>query len=84
MNKSIRVLLVDDEERYVRNLGKILQNRGFDVSTALNGYQAIENIKFKGRFDVAVLDINMPVLIREKMAGIIRAKDIFQYMERKI
>jgi ActR/RegA family two-component response regulator len=31
------VLLVDDEEPFVKNMARILKVRGFDVSTALDG-----------------------------------------------
>ena len=58
--EKIRVLLVDDEEQFVKNMARILKVRGFDVSTALDGHEAMNAVKYAGGFDVVVLDIKMP------------------------
>jgi ActR/RegA family two-component response regulator len=58
----VRVLIVDDEERFVRNVARILGLRGFDVRTAADGLQAVETVQFEAAFDVVVLDIKMPVM----------------------
>ncbi len=55
-----RVLLVDDEEKFLLNLSRLLQFRGFDVVTAADGYSALAILDRDGRFDVAILDIKMP------------------------
>ena len=60
MEEKIRVLLVDDEEQFVINMAKILKVRGFDVSTAFDGYEAVDAIEHEGRFDVVLLDVKMP------------------------
>ncbi len=60
MKEKIRVLLVDDEEQFVINMARILKVRGFDMSTAFSGYEAVEAIKYGGGFDVVVLDVKMP------------------------
>ena len=62
MNKKINVLLVDDEKQFVTNMARILKVRGFDVTTAFDGYQAVDAIKYGGGFDVVVLDVKMPGL----------------------
>ncbi len=62
VNKTIRVLLVDDEKQFVTNMARILKVRGFDVTTAFDGYQAMDAIKYGGGFDVVVLDVKMPGL----------------------
>ena len=71
MNKKIRVLLVDDEEQFVINMARILKARGFDVSTAFSGYEAVDAIKYGGGFDVVLLDIKMT-----GMDGIATLKEI--------
>ena len=62
MNKKIRVLLVDDEAQFVTTTARILKARGFDVTAAFDGYEAVEAVKHGGGFDVVVLDIKMPGL----------------------
>ena len=54
-----RVLLVDDEETFVRTLGKRLTARGLRVDTAGSGEEAVERTKHQA-FDVVVLDLAMP------------------------
>jgi DNA-binding NtrC family response regulator len=60
----VRLLLVDDEEAYVRALAKRLTRRDFIVSTAFSGIQGIQALREQD-FDVAVLDLKM-----EDMDGI--------------
>jgi len=60
MTSKIRVLLVDDEEQFVKNMARILKFRGFEVTTAESGHQALDAVKYGGGFDVVVLDIKMP------------------------
>ncbi len=57
MKDKIRVLIVDDEEQFVLNLAKLLKFRGFQVSTALDGFKALEALEVEQPFDVVVLDI---------------------------
>ena len=54
-----RILVVDDEEKFVDYLFKRLINRGYDVVISLNGEDAIEKVK-SYNFDVVVLDVLMP------------------------
>jgi DNA-binding NtrC family response regulator len=56
---KIQVLVVDDEEQFVQQLGERLRLRDFDVSTALSGEQAVQKIQ-DDNFDVVILDVVMP------------------------
>jgi two-component system, OmpR family, response regulator CpxR len=56
---STKVLLVDDEEQFVDVLAQRLQARGFQVSTAFSGDEAISWIEDHD-MDVIVLDVLMP------------------------
>jgi len=60
VDEKIRVLLVDDEEQFVKNMARILKVRGFDISTAFSGYEAMDAIEAGGEFDVIILDVKMP------------------------
>jgi DNA-binding NtrC family response regulator len=54
-----RVLLVDDEEEFVRALAKRLKVRGLNVEVSGDGESALEKVK-QSDFDVIVLDLAMP------------------------
>ncbi|MBF0119856.1 MAG: response regulator [Desulfobacterales bacterium] len=69
--KKINVLLVDDEEKFVTNVSKLLKSRDFEVEIAFDGFHAIEILHEKSVFDVVVLDVKMP-----KMDGITALKTI--------
>lgn len=58
-NKDIRVLLVDDEERFRTTMVATLERRGFQVKAVEGGVEALEEIR-KNNIDVVVLDIMMP------------------------
>ena len=54
-----RVLVVDDEKEFVETLSERLSLRGYDVTTSLNGEDAIEKVR-NHLFDVIILDVLMP------------------------
>lgn len=54
-----RILIVDDEEEFVKALSERLTIRDYDVSTSLSGEEAIEKLKHY-LFDVVILDVLMP------------------------
>jgi DNA-binding response OmpR family regulator len=74
---SIRLLLVDDEIGYLDVLSKRLTRRGFKVTTASSGAEAIRALR-NWDFDVAVVDLKM-----EDMDGIEVLK-IFKRMEPSV
>lgn len=53
------ILVVDDLRSIRLTLGGILEDKGHDVVTVENGYQAIEAVR-KRHFDVIFMDIEMP------------------------
>ena len=59
MSKPARILVVDDDPDIVTMLSTRLSSRGFKVSTASDGHQAIELTK-KELPDVVLLDVMMP------------------------
>ncbi|GAB6906236.1 Response regulator receiver protein [Desulfosarcina cetonica] len=56
---TMKILLVDDEVKFLNAIAERLTIKGFTVTTAANGEEAIEAAK-KGGFDVAVVDVQMP------------------------
>jgi CheY-like chemotaxis protein len=59
MSKSARILVVDDDPEIVAMLSTRLGKRGYKISTANDGHQAIELAK-KELPDVVLLDVMMP------------------------
>jgi DNA-binding NtrC family response regulator len=59
MNKTIKILLVDDEESIRTATAAVLEEEGYAVDTAANGKEAIEksNANF---YNVALIDYRLP------------------------
>jgi DNA-binding NtrC family response regulator len=57
--KTIRVLIVDDEERFCATAVATLKKRGFEAEAVTSGLEAIKSLKMRD-FDVVVLDVKMP------------------------
>jgi DNA-binding NtrC family response regulator len=56
---KIKLLLVDDEVRFLESVSKRLALQNFDVTPAATGKEAIASAE-NGFFDVAVVDFQMP------------------------
>ena len=67
------VLIVDDEQSIVQSLSGLLSDEGFEVSTAVNGFDALKAIEL-GSPDLVLLDIWMP-----GMDGIETLKEIKKF-----
>ncbi len=57
-----RILVVDDEPRFLRLVEANLQPEGFEVTTVNNGLAAVEQVAGGQPPDLVLLDIMMPVL----------------------
>jgi len=68
--KGSKILLVDDEVVFTKNMSKLLTNRGYHVTAVNSGDNAIRSLQEQG-FDVIVLDLKMP-----GMDGIATLKEI--------
>lgn len=56
---GFRVLLVDDETIFTKNMSKLLKNRGYTVTAVNSGDAAIRELE-QTPADVIVLDLKMP------------------------
>lgn len=80
-NADIKILVVEDKDRNLQTMVKMLQSAGYKyIDTAINGEAAVEKIhanrgvpfnKRKSQYDVILMDIIMP-----KMDGITATKKI--------
>lgn len=69
--KPLDILLVDDSDSILTSYARIIQRMladdnykdiKYSIETALNGAQAIEKVKAKGRFDLIITDNGMPIM----------------------
>ncbi len=57
--EKMRIMLVDDEERYLQTTQKLIEKKGYEVLTALSGEEALEKLKPQN-VHVVILDVKMP------------------------
>ncbi|MFH1913036.1 MAG: response regulator [Pseudomonadota bacterium] len=57
----MKILLVDDEEKFVSALAQRLNLRGFEADWAVSGAEAMAKAS-RSEFDLAILDVKMPRL----------------------
>jgi two-component system chemotaxis sensor kinase CheA len=73
--KSTKNILVVDDSVTTRTLEKnILEAHGYQVITASNGSEALSTLE-KGKIDLVISDINMPILDGLKLTSTIRHRD---------
>jgi two-component system, sensor histidine kinase and response regulator len=71
--KSSHILIVDDNPNNLQVLGKLLKERKYEVEFAIDGQSALEWIREK-KFDLILLDINMPGMSGFEVCTQIRSK----------
>ena len=57
--KPTKILLVDDEEHIRLLFKEELEEEGYEIDLASNGFEALDKLRHEG-FDLVVLDIKMP------------------------
>jgi len=57
--EQIKMMLVDDEERFLQTTQKLLSKKGYSVATATNGADALEKLATQN-IHVVILDVKMP------------------------
>lgn len=56
----MRALVIDDSRTMRMIVGKILNEIGFEIVEAKHGLDALEQLQKSGKFDMAMVDWNMP------------------------
>jgi len=65
-DRKIRLLFVDDEEKFLKSTATRLSLRGIDVQSFTNGSDAL-SVAESERFDVALIDLKMPGMDGEQL-----------------
>ena len=68
MNRTHTILIVDDEEHILQVLSLKLRNVGYHVITAVDGEDALLQVKFKHP-DLIISDVQMPYMNGLEFAG---------------
>ena len=59
MNTKLQVLVIDDDAVVGRSFDRVLSDKGYEVSTALSGEEALDTMN-NNDFDLVFTDIKMP------------------------
>jgi len=61
MSEKLKVLVVDDNEEFCRNVTDILELKGYEVVSAYDGFKGLDLVKENG-FDLVLMDVKMPAM----------------------
>jgi DNA-binding NtrC family response regulator len=76
MNEGIKLLIVDDEVEFLDTIAERLESRGFLVTKATDGEQALAAVNHD-RFDLALVDLRMPGMDGSKLLEILKSEHRF-------
>ena len=76
MSPSIKLLIVDDELKYLDSIAQRLEIRGMEVSKATNGQEAVQLARSR-KFDLALLDLKMPGMDGRQVLEILKQEHKF-------
>lgn len=78
MSDKIKLLIVDDEIKFLDSIAQRLEMRGFDVTKATNGEKALKEAE-TAKFDLALLDLKMPGMDGTQVLGLLKKEH--KYLE---
>ena len=76
--RKIKILIIDDEVKFLDSIAQRLELRDFEVTKATNGQEAVEAAR-QGVFDLALLDLKMPGMDGQQVLKIL--KEEHKYLE---
>lgn len=74
------IFLADDSATMLMSLSEILQKAGFNVVTAVDGWDALNQFKAGTKPDLLITDLNMPGLNGIELIRETRKLPIFRFM----
>ena len=76
----MKALVIDDSKAMRSILKNLLTGVGFEVTQAGHGRQALEGLKRVGKFDIALVDWNMPEMDGLEFVEAVRADPTYNDM----
>ncbi len=76
MPDKIKLLIADDEVKFLDSIARRLELRDFDVTKATNGPEAVAAAR-NGKFDLALLDLKMPGMDGRQVLEILKNEHKF-------
>jgi two-component system, chemotaxis family, chemotaxis protein CheY len=73
----VRALIIDDSKAMRSILARMLRALEFEVVEAANGREAMERLQAIGKFDLALVDWNMPEMNGFEFVRAVRAKQMY-------
>jgi len=73
-NITLKILLVDDEEKFIKSIAQRLRLQGFEPLIASSGRKALE-LAENNRIDMAIVDLKMPDM--DGLVTITKLKEIY-------
>jgi CheY-like chemotaxis protein len=67
---EVRILLVDDTDDWRKQLGGLLQDKGYEVVTAASKEEAIHHIRADSPFNLAIIDMRLDEEDEENREGV--------------
>jgi CheY-like chemotaxis protein len=72
--RPVRVLIVDDQLSIRTFVARVLGDAGYAVDAASDGAEALRIVETEGRFDLFVLDFELPVMRGDELASQLRQR----------
>lgn len=72
----MKILITDDEAEIRHVLRLLLENKGYEVSEAKNGEEAVKLLREDPKYDLVIMDVMMPVL-----SGVTATKRIREFSD---
>ena len=76
--ERMKMMLVDDEERFLATTKKLLEKKGYHVFTAASGAEALEKLRTE-LIHIVILDVKMPGM--DGLACLRQIKSLFPMVE---
>ncbi|MDB5025182.1 MAG: Signal transduction histidine kinase [Mucilaginibacter sp.] len=79
-DKSIKILLVDDNENNLMSMEIVLENEGYKFFKATSGREALRILLREDEFSLILLDVKMPIMDGYETAELIYQRDKLKHI----